>query len=87
MRVPGGPGIELTRYRSPAALPGDPAVPPNTLGFQRVMFAVDDIEAVLGRLEPHGGTLVGELVRYEDSHRLCYVRGPAGVVVALAQQL
>jgi catechol 2,3-dioxygenase-like lactoylglutathione lyase family enzyme len=59
----------------------------NTPGIRRIMFAVSDIEAVLARLRAHGAALVGELVRYEDAYRLCYVRGPEGILVALAEQL
>jgi predicted enzyme related to lactoylglutathione lyase len=59
----------------------------NTLGIHRIMFAVDDIEAVLARLHAHGAELVGEVVQYEDIYRLCYVRGPEGIIVALAEEL
>ena len=63
------------------------AVPANTLGIRRIMFAVDDIEDVLARLHAHGAEPVGEVAQYEDSYRLCHVRGPEGIIVALAQQL
>ena len=59
----------------------------NTLGIRRIMFAVEDIEAVLGRLQARGGKLMGDVVNYGDSHRLCYVRGPEGIVVALAEEI
>ena len=59
----------------------------NTLGIRRIMFAVEDIEEVLARLRAHGADLVGELEQYEDSYRLCYVRGPEGIIIALAEQL
>ena len=59
----------------------------NALGIRRIMFAVDDIDAVLARLRTNGGELVGEVVQYEDQYRLCYVRGPEGIIVALAEQL
>jgi catechol 2,3-dioxygenase-like lactoylglutathione lyase family enzyme len=89
MRTPDGHGrLELTKYHAPAAIgaePHDP--PPNTLGLHRVMFAVDDIDDVVDRLHAHGAELVGDLVRYEDSYRLCYLRGPEGIIVALAEQL
>lgn len=89
MRVPDGHGrLELTKYHVPAAAgagPGNP--PPNALGLHRVMFAVDDIDDVVTRLRAHGAELLGELAQYEDSYRLCYVRGPEGIVVALAEQL
>ena len=61
--------------------------PPNTLGLHRVMFAVDDIDDTLARLRPHGAELVGEVARYEDSYLLCYLRGPSGIILALAEQL
>lgn len=87
MRTPDGHGrIELTRYRTPPSRGSDPAAPPNTVGAHRVMFAVDDIDAVLDRLKPHGAELLGEPVQYENSYRLCYLRGPAGILVALAEQ-
>jgi catechol 2,3-dioxygenase-like lactoylglutathione lyase family enzyme len=89
MRTPDGHSkLELAKYHTPAALsaePGNP--PPNTLGLHRVMFAVDDIEDVVARLRTHGAELLGELAQYEDSYRLCYVRGPEGIIVALAEQL
>ncbi|MGC5038820.1 MULTISPECIES: VOC family protein [unclassified Streptomyces] len=88
MRTPDGHGrLELTRYRTPSSREGDPRAPANTLGMHRVMFAVDDIDAVVDRLRPHGAELVGEMVQYEDSYRLCYLRGPAGIMVALAEQI
>jgi predicted enzyme related to lactoylglutathione lyase len=59
----------------------------NALGIRRIMFAVDDIDDVLGRLQERGGELVGEVVQYGDSHRLCYVRGPEGIIIALAEEL
>jgi predicted enzyme related to lactoylglutathione lyase len=61
--------------------------PVNTLGIRRIMFAVDDIEDVLARLRAHGAELIGEIVQYEDMYRLCYIRGPEGIIVALAEQL
>jgi catechol 2,3-dioxygenase-like lactoylglutathione lyase family enzyme len=88
MRTPDGHGrLELTQYRAPAAIPGprDPA--PNMLGFSRVMFAVDDIEDTVDRLRTHGGELLGTIARFEDSYRLCYLRGPEGVVIGLAEEL
>ena len=77
--------LELTRFDSPLAT-GEPE-PPNRLGLRSVMFAVDDLADTLQRLAPHGGELVGEVVDYEDQYRLCYVRGPGGAIVALAEQL
>ncbi|WAE76645.1 VOC family protein [Streptomonospora nanhaiensis] len=89
MRTPDGHGrLELAKYHSPAPIGAGPHNPPhNTLGMHRVMFAVDDIEDVVARLRTHGAELVGELARYGDSYRLCYVRGPAGIIVGLAEQL
>ncbi|GAB3429206.1 VOC family protein [Actinophytocola sediminis] len=88
MRMPDGHGrLELTKYHSPAVRDADPRAPANTLGAHRVMFAVEDIDGILDRLRPHGAELLGEIVRYENSYRLCYLRGPAGILVALAEQL
>ncbi len=89
MRTPDGHGrIELTRFRAPAAVKAEPEnAPVNTLGIRRIMFAVDDIEDVVARLRAHGAELVGEIARYEDMYRLCYIRGPEGITVALAEQL
>jgi catechol 2,3-dioxygenase-like lactoylglutathione lyase family enzyme len=89
LRTPDGHSrIELARFQSPPALSAEPKnAPVNTLGIRRIMFAVDDIKEVLARLQAHGATLVGELVQYEDKYQLCYVRGPEGIIVALAEQL
>ncbi|MFI5979943.1 VOC family protein [Streptomyces sp. NPDC051555] len=89
MRIPGAPGrIELTKYHRPEAIaPEREVTPANTLGLHRVMFAVDDIEDTLARLRPLGAELVGELTRFEDSYLLCYLRGPGGIILALAEQL
>ena len=89
MQTPDGHGrIELDKFHSPAAVRGGPEdAPVNTLGIGRIMFAVDDIDAVLARLQAHGAELVGEVVQYEDKYRLCYVRGPEGIVIALAEEL
>jgi catechol 2,3-dioxygenase-like lactoylglutathione lyase family enzyme len=89
MRTPDGHGrIELAKYRTPKAISGVPAnAPANTLGIRRIMFAVDDIDDVIARLHTHGAELVGEVVQYEDAYRLCYIRGPEGIVVALAEEL
>ena len=89
MRTPDGHGrIELDKFHTPAAVRSEPHdAPVNTLGLRRVMFAVDDIDNVLSRLRGHGAQLVGELVRYGDEYRLCYVRGPEGIVVGLAERL
>jgi len=88
MRTPDGHGrLELTKFHTPPATTAEPNAPVNTLGMGRIMFAVDDIEDVLARLQAHGAELVGDVVQYEDKYRLCYVRGPEGIIVALAEQL
>ena len=89
MRTPDGHGrVELARFHTPKAISPEPKdAPANTLGIRRIMFAVDDIEDVVARLRTHGAELVGELAQYEDAYRLCYVRGPEGIMIALAQQL
>lgn len=89
LRTPDGHGrLELTRYHTPPALGAVPGnAPGNTLGLRSVMFAVDDIDATVAGLRARGTELVGEVVQYEDSYRLCYVRGPEGIIVALAEQL
>ena len=88
MRSPDGHGIELDKFHTPSAVRAEPEdAPVNALGIRRIMFTVDDIEAVLARLRAHGGRLVGEVVQYGDSYRLCYVRGPEGIIVALAESL
>ena len=89
MRIPDGPGrLELAMYHHPKAIVPEPEIiPSNTLGLHRVMFAVDDIDDTLARLRPYGAELVGEVARYEDSYRLCYLRGPSGIILALAEQL
>jgi catechol 2,3-dioxygenase-like lactoylglutathione lyase family enzyme len=89
MRTPDGHGrIELEKYHAPRAVRAEPEdAPVYALGIRRIMFAVDDIDEVLARLQAHGAELIGEVVQYEDSYRLCYVRGPEGIIVALAEQL
>jgi catechol 2,3-dioxygenase-like lactoylglutathione lyase family enzyme len=89
MRTPDGHGrIELDKYHTPAAVRAEPAdAPVNALGIRRIMFEVDDVEAVLAQLRRHGAELVGDVVQYGDSYRLCYVRGPDGIMIALAQTL
>jgi catechol 2,3-dioxygenase-like lactoylglutathione lyase family enzyme len=88
MRTPDGHGrLELSKYQRPVA-PGEAArLPANTLGLHRVMFAVDNIDDTVARLRTHGAELVGDIVRYEDIYRLCYLRGPGGIIVALAEKL
>ena len=88
VRTPDGHGkLELTKYRTPAATTAEPNAPANTLGLRSIMFAVDDIDDVVARLRTHGAELVGEIEQYENSYVLCYVRGPGGIIVALAEQL
>ncbi|HKG25899.1 MAG TPA: VOC family protein [Thermomicrobiales bacterium] len=88
MRAPDGNGrLELTKFHAPPATTVEPNAPVNTLGIRRIMFAVEDIEDVLARLQAKGAELLGEVVQYEDSYRLCYVRGPEGILIALAEQL
>jgi catechol 2,3-dioxygenase-like lactoylglutathione lyase family enzyme len=89
MRTPDGNGrVELTKFRHPDLVESTPAIaPPNTLGLRSVMFAVDDLDGTLVRLRDHGAELIGEVVQFEDQYRLCYLRGPAGIIVALAEEL
>jgi catechol 2,3-dioxygenase-like lactoylglutathione lyase family enzyme len=88
MRSPDGHGIELDKFHTPAAVRVAPEdVPVNALGIRRIMFAADDIEGILERLRGHGAELIGEVVQYGDTHRLAYVRGPEGIMIALAQEL
>lgn len=88
LRTPDGHGrLELTKFHSPTAVGGGWDAPANTRGIRRIMFAVEDIDDVLARVQTHGAQLVGELEQYEDSYRLCYLRGPEGILIALAQQL
>jgi catechol 2,3-dioxygenase-like lactoylglutathione lyase family enzyme len=89
VRTPDGHGrVELSKFHSPRAIHPEPKdAPTNTLGIRRIMFAVDDIDDVIARLRTHGAELVGELEQYENIYRLCYVRGPEGIIVGLAEQL
>jgi catechol 2,3-dioxygenase-like lactoylglutathione lyase family enzyme len=89
MRTPDGHGrIELDKFHTPAAIRSEPEdVPVNTLGIRRIMFAVENIEDVVARLRAHGAQLIGELTQYEDKYRLCYIRGPEGIMVGLAEEL
>jgi catechol 2,3-dioxygenase-like lactoylglutathione lyase family enzyme len=89
LRTPDGHGrIELAMFHTPKAIRHEPKdAPANTLGIRRVMFAVDDIEDVVARLRTHGAELVGELAQFENDYRLCYVRGPEGIIVGLAEQV
>jgi len=89
MRTPDGHGrLELSRFLAPPTVADHRNAPVNALGYLRVMFAVDDLDETLARLRPHGARLVSsEVVRYEDAYRLCYVRGPEGLLIGLAQEL
>ncbi|HEX8033349.1 MAG TPA: VOC family protein, partial [Ktedonobacterales bacterium] len=89
MRTPDGHGrLELTKFRNPDLVEIEPAsAPPNTLGLRSVMFAVEDLDDTVARLRAHGAELIGEVAQYEDLYRLCYMRGPAGIIVALAEEL
>lgn len=88
LRTPDGHGrLELSRFLAPAAVADHRRAPVNALGYLRVMFAVEDLDDTLARLGRRGAVLVGEVVRYEDMYRLCYIRGPEGILLGLAQQL
>jgi catechol 2,3-dioxygenase-like lactoylglutathione lyase family enzyme len=89
MRTPDGHGrVELTTFHAPPAVPSEPRnAPANTLGIRRIMFAVDDVDEVVARLRNHGAELVGEITQYDDVYRLCFVRGPEGIIIGLAQEL
>ena len=89
MRTPDGHGrLELTKFHTPAAVSAEPQnALGNTLGLRSIMFAVDDIDAAVAGLRSRGAELVGEMAQFQDSYRLCYVRGPEGIIVALAEQL
>jgi len=88
LRTPDGHGrIELDKFHTPEAIrTGPPNVPVNALGIRRLMFAVEGLDDVVARLRAHGAELVGEVVQYADTYRLCYVRGPEGLIVGLAEQ-
>lgn len=88
MRTPDGHGrLELSRFLAPAVVADHRRAPVNSLGYLRVMFAVEDIDDTLARLRQRGATLVGEVVQYQSMYRLCYIRGPEGMLIGLAQQL
>src|SRR6266513_3053530 len=88
MRTPDGQGrIELSRFLTPPAVADHRNAPVNALGYLRVMFAVDDLDDTLARLREHGAQLVAEVVQYEDVYRLCYVRGPEGILIGLAERI
>ncbi|MEA2271693.1 MAG: hypothetical protein QOI98_401, partial [Solirubrobacteraceae bacterium] len=89
MRTPDGHGrVELAKFHTPPAVRAEPeSAPANALGIRRIMFAVDDIDDVVDRLRNHGAELVGEIAQYEDIYRLCFLRGPEGIIIGLAEQL
>jgi catechol 2,3-dioxygenase-like lactoylglutathione lyase family enzyme len=88
MRTPDGSGrIELSRFLAPPVAADHRNAPVNALGYLRVMFAVDDLDDTLTRLQEHGAQLVDEVVDYDDVYRLCYVRGPEGILIGLAAQI
>lgn len=88
LKTPDGThGIELIEFVAPAALDGDSHGPANTIGLRHVCFEVDDIDDTVRRLQPHGGELIGEIVNYQDIYLLCYLRGPEGIIVELAQAI
>jgi len=88
MRTPDGHGrLELSRFLTPPTVADHRNAPVNALGYLRVMFAVDDIDETLERLRKRGAQLVGEVVQYKSAYRLCYIRGPEGLLIGLAQQL
>lgn len=87
LRTPDGQGIELDKFHTPAAIRSGPVdAPVNTLGIRRVMFAVEDIDGIIARMRAYGAEIIGEM-QYENTYRLAYIRGPEGIIVALAEQL
>jgi catechol 2,3-dioxygenase-like lactoylglutathione lyase family enzyme len=88
METPDGHGrVELTKFHAPSGAGGDRHAPANTPGIRHLTFAVDDIDAVVASVRAHGGELVGEVERHEDSYRLRYIRGPEGIIVELAERI
>ena len=88
MRTPDGHGrVELSRFLAPPVVADHRDAPVNALGYLRVMFAVDDLDETLAHIREHGAQLVDEVVQYEEAYRLCYVRGPEGILIGLAQQI
>ncbi|MDP9347153.1 MAG: VOC family protein [Actinomycetota bacterium] len=89
MRTPDGHGrVELAKFHTPPAVRAEREnAPANALGIRRIMFTVDDVDEVVARLRSHGGELVGEIAQYEDIYRLCFLRGPEGIIIGLAEQL
>jgi catechol 2,3-dioxygenase-like lactoylglutathione lyase family enzyme len=88
LRTPDGlTGVELSRFLTPPTVADHRNAPVNALGYLRVMFAVDDLDDTLARLDKHGAELVDEVVQYEDVYRLCYIRGPEGILLGLAERI
>ncbi|WP_225993619.1 VOC family protein [Actinomadura rudentiformis] len=89
MRTPDGHGrVELSKFHTPSAISSEPRnAPANTLGMRRIMFTVDDLDDVIARLRTHGAELVGEVAQYQDSYRLCFIRGPEGIILGLSEEL
>jgi catechol 2,3-dioxygenase-like lactoylglutathione lyase family enzyme len=88
VRTPDGHSqLELTRFRHPVATSAEPDAPANRLGLRRLMFLVEDIQDTILRLRSHGGELIGEVAEYENIYRLCYLRGPGGIIVALSEEM
>ncbi len=88
MRTPDGQSrLELAKFHTPTAASAEPNAPANTPGIRHVTFAVEGIDDILARLRDHGAQLVGELEQYDDSYRLCYIRGPEGIIVELAEEI
>ena len=89
LRTPDGHSrLELAKFHTPPAVSAEPErAPTNTLGIRRIMFAVDDVDDVVARLRSHGAELVGEIAQYEDIYRLCFLRGPEGIIIGLAEQV
>ena len=89
MRTPDGHGrVELSQFHTPPAVRAEPEnAPSNALGMRRIMFTVDDVDDTVARLREHGAELVGEIAQYEDLYRLCFLRGPEGIIVGVAEQL
>mgnify|MGYP001212195631 CR=1 FL=1 len=88
METPDGHGrVELTRFLSPPVPDGDPQAPAHVPGIRHIAFEVDDLDDTLARLHAHGGRLVGEIEAYKDVYRLCYLRGPEGIIIELAERL
>jgi catechol 2,3-dioxygenase-like lactoylglutathione lyase family enzyme len=89
MRTPDGSGrVELSKFHSPGAVRAEPKnAPSNALGIRRIMFAVEDLDDTLARLRKHGAELVGEVAQYENIYRLCFIRGPEGIILGLAEEL